>query len=422
MYIIKNAIANLRRNIGRNLLSAIVLFVIILIAAISIIIHTTSTLMIDDYKQRFGSEVHVNRIQGGNKDQLDTATLLSFADSELLQSKQYFAKSGYVPKNLQALDDDGNPATLKGYLLGSSRKDINDEFQKGSRKLIKGSLYKTANECIISKQFAQLNHLDVQDTLTLQGNDPKKPSEITLTISGIYEDVSIHSDANAYTIALNNRSNEIFASFETVMESALFQNYGTLDIKMYLKDPALLPKLQQELTAKGLPDSYEVTTDEKGYQKLIAPVEHIADISSSMMLAALVLGAFLLILISIMVMKERTYEIGVLRAIGMKKKQVVYGLLCEVFMITSICLTLALCCAQFASKPIGNMLLHDQQSSKETTLQTQSEKLALNPSLTMASITKISMIALTLALIAGAGSIAFTIRYEPMRILSEKKQ
>lgn len=421
MYIIKNAFANLRRNTGRNLLTSIVILIIIFLAAVSIIIHTASSMMIDDYKQRFGSEVSIQNTQNKADEQLTTSMLMSFGESEYLQSKQYLAKTAFVPKDLQALDDDESNA-MKGYLFGSSRDDINDEFQKGTRKIVQGTVYKTPQECIISKQFAELNHLKVGDSLTLKSNEIKLPLELRLTISGIYDDVSIHAGTNTYTIAINNRSNEIYASFSTVMASDLFQRYGTLDIKLYLKEPGMLNKLQDELKRKGLPDSYEVTTDEEGYMKIIAPVEHLAKISKSMMMGVLVLGSFLLVLVSIMIMKERTYEIGVLRAIGMKKKHVIYSLLSEILMITGICLLLGLCCAQLAAKPITNVLLSSQPPDTTTEPNSTAPQLMeIDASLHKESILEISIIAFGLALIASAGGILFTIRYEPMKILSERK-
>ena len=60
MYILINAIKNLGRNKGRNALMAIIIFAIILAAAVSIIINTTTSAIIADHKARFGSEVSIS--------------------------------------------------------------------------------------------------------------------------------------------------------------------------------------------------------------------------------------------------------------------------------------------------------------------------------------------------------------------------
>lgn len=417
MYIIKNAIANLRRNTGRNLLLSIILFMVIFLTALSIILHSASKLMIQDYTQRFGSEVTIQNTKVNNTEKPSVSALLSFGTSKYLQSRQYLAKTGYIPKGLTPVDDDGTASSFKGFLLGSSRKEISDDFQKGLRKITEGSMYTRLNECIVSKKFATLNNLKPGDSLTLQGKNHKQ--DTTLTISGIYDDVSMNADSSVYQTALTNRNNEIYASFETVMETSLFQNAGSLDIRMYLKKPEMLRAFQKELKEKGLPDGYAVTTDVEGYERVIAPVEHLADISKIMMMGVLSLGAFLMILLSIMTMKERTYEIGVLRAIGMKKNKVICGLLCEIMMITGICLILGLGSAQLSAAPFANLLMASTHTIEDT--ETISTITAAQASLQVTSIAEISLLSLGLAMLASCGGILFTIRYEPMKILSEKK-
>lgn len=59
MYVIQNAIKNVGRNKGRNILMAVIIFAIMLTTAVSIIINTTTGTIIEDYKSRFGSEVNI---------------------------------------------------------------------------------------------------------------------------------------------------------------------------------------------------------------------------------------------------------------------------------------------------------------------------------------------------------------------------
>lgn len=67
MYIIKNAFINLFRNRGRNVMMGIIIFVVIVLSGTSIIIHSASNAIIDDYKNRFGSEVSLNVIKNHKK-------------------------------------------------------------------------------------------------------------------------------------------------------------------------------------------------------------------------------------------------------------------------------------------------------------------------------------------------------------------
>lgn len=411
MYIIRNALANLKRNYGRNLLVGIILLFIISCSAIACILNETSKQMILQHKERFGAEVSIHSIDPSKKSPLSLEQLNAFSTSEYVKKMDLSAKTGYIPKDLQAIDDTGEKDELKGYLIGSSREDISDEFQKGTRKLIIGAYQE--NACIISKAFAEINKLTIGDSLTLQGN--QTDMEVTLLISGIYDDVSLQANANVYGIAITNRNNEIYTSLDTVMKTAFFQSYGSLDIKMYLKNPEMLEDFKKELLAKGLPDSYEVVLNAEKYTRMIAPVEKIADISQTMMIGILMLGSSLLILISFLIMRERTHEIGILRAIGMKKSHIICGFLCEIFLITGICLVIGQSIAQLAAQPIIDALLLAQTSYEEA--MTSIPLTELKASLDGVTMLKISLLAIDLASITSICGILFTVRYEPSTIL-----
>ena len=92
MYIIKNAFINLFRNRGRNVMMGIIIFVVIVLSGTSIIIHSASNAIIDDYKNRFGSEVSLNVIKNHKKDVIEPDKLLAVGDSEYLLGKLYVAK------------------------------------------------------------------------------------------------------------------------------------------------------------------------------------------------------------------------------------------------------------------------------------------------------------------------------------------
>ena len=57
MYIFKNAMKNIYRNKGRNILIGIIILGIIVSTVVAFSINTTTDEIIKDYKNRFGSEV-----------------------------------------------------------------------------------------------------------------------------------------------------------------------------------------------------------------------------------------------------------------------------------------------------------------------------------------------------------------------------
>lgn len=59
MYIIQNALKNVVRNKGRNILLGVTIFAIIATTAVTLIINNTANGIIEDYRNRFGSRVNI---------------------------------------------------------------------------------------------------------------------------------------------------------------------------------------------------------------------------------------------------------------------------------------------------------------------------------------------------------------------------
>jgi putative ABC transport system permease protein len=61
MYIFTNALKNIMRNRGRNILLASIIFVIIATTVVTLMINNTSDRIINEYKNQFGVEVTISR-------------------------------------------------------------------------------------------------------------------------------------------------------------------------------------------------------------------------------------------------------------------------------------------------------------------------------------------------------------------------
>lgn len=426
MYIIKNAVKNLKRNQGRNLLIAMIILTIMIASGISIIIHASSNAIINDYKNRFGSEVLLTVNDPNQSGRIEPELLLQFGMSELLQSQKYIAKVTYTSTSFTAIDklnqendpNDSDRIIPEGYLIGSSRIDINDEFRNGIKKIIAGSVFTNDQEVLISKKLAEANQLKIGDEITLVSTSLREPLPEVFTICGIYEDMSIGRKSNG--LALSNTSNEIYGSFKTVTDTQLYKARGTLDAKFYLKDPEKLSAFQHELKTKGLPDYFMVSTDEASYHKMVEPVENLANLSNMFTFGILTIGSFILIVLSIFAIRERIYEIGVLRAMGMKKKQVVIGLLSESIIITSLCLIIGLSIAAQGGKILGKSLL-EQQGEIAQQLGVEDHISDMQVGLTIESAGEIILVSILLGILSGAAGIICVTRYEPRKILTKGK-
>ena len=207
------------------------------------------------------------------------------------------------------------------------------------------------------------------------------------------------------------------------------RNADGVDAVYYLKKPDMIAAYEAELRTKGLPDGYAVRADESALDRMVGPVESLKDLSLTFLLIVLVLGAIIMVLLSVIAIRERKYEIGVLRAMGMKKKKVSLGLWTEIIIITCVCFALGLGIGTALSQPVSNAIMSGQAqtpASKSSTLadrlndlgETQTE--TIDVSVNTATVLEIFGISILLASVAGIVSVSRITKYEPIKILMER--
>jgi putative ABC transport system permease protein len=429
IYIYDHALRNVIRNKGRNLLLGAIITTIVTTTIVSLSIFQTTSAMIADYKNRFSSEVTISakrqQISAKNESSPTNAT------GAVITPQQYidFARSVYLDhsvltdfinvasKNLTGIDQKDGYTGPTMRLLGNSWR----EFDDGQRKMIDGRMPQAENECVISSDLAQQNRLSAGEAMTVfasleTGAGEKRDVTYTLSIVGIYFDATekYAMGQSARTPYLNKR-NEILTSYDTVMAAEKDGESGVgISAIYYLKNPGDLSAFVAELRAKGLDPSFSVKTDQAGYQKLISPVEGLKSISLIFIGIILAFGAAILILLSILAIRERKYEIGVLRAMGMKKEKVALLLWIEMLAVTWICLILGIIIGAVVMQPVSSVLL----SWQVTEAATQLSEIHVNIGFQL--LLEIVAITLLLVSIAGVLSISKITKYEPIKILMER--
>lgn len=471
MYIFKNALKNLARNKGRNTLLGIIMTAILSCTAISILINTTSGEIIKDYKNRFGSEVYIQpdlekmmeKAQKDGRESIESIKpkydlLEKLSKSEYLKETIFTASYGGYSDKLKSLDQDeyeknnnnsgiAARSTIGGKERSENAKESNltingglnstglEEFKKGDRKITDGKMPEKDGEAIVSEDFAKLNNLKVGDTFKVQNpDDPDKYDPLELTISGIYYD-GTESQDYGFKHPMMNRKNEIITTFDTlkVYKVKIDNDLISVDAKFFLKDPELLSEFNEEAHKLGLDNLYDVSTDSQSYDEVVKPVEGLQKVANMFMILVLCFGGSILILISILGIRERKYEIGVLRAMGMKKGKVALGLIFETLSTIAISLVVGLSIASLSAQSISNVLLKSQieaqnQSASGGMMFRMGGGAApnvdpitnLNVHLSSEAIVGIILIALLLGAISIGIGIVYIMRFEPRKILSER--
>ncbi|WMT39639.1 ABC transporter permease [Paenibacillus sp. D2_2] len=439
MYILQNALKNLVRNKGRNMMIGAIIFVIILTTVVSLIINNTSSAVIEDYKERFASEVYItpdmqkvmqeaqNNSTDGRvmvkKPEIPSEQLLQFADSEYLKESIATGTISANNSDIKAIDQDDNDTSSSGTgstsivgeggmmrsignngnyrLLGDSWEDFND----GLRSLESGRLPEAEGEGVISEELRDSNHINLGDVMTFTANlSVDAPSDMTsdnvqegdkvtvdgmeytasisgmgtvrlqrevaypLTIVGVYQDMTDeYANDNMPKSAAFNSRNEVLTTLETLLTQRKANETGVnVNVTYYLKSPEMLEPFEAEVRAKGLSDLFNVDTDTASYEKVVKPVEGLKSISITFMVVVIILGSIILLLLASISIRERKYEIGVLRAMGMKKMKVALGLWLEIVTITCFCLVIGLGIGTVAAQPVSDMLLQNQAEAAES--------------------------------------------------------
>ena len=454
MYIFTNALKNVARNKGRNLLLGAITLAIIVTVIIAFCIHTASGSIIADYKTRFGAKVFINPdtskltvLSGRQSEQTVPLPVVyaALAGSDCLMGADLSCHVPSVSDTLLGLGEQAGGAVpiasgggsftkfptmnVKGY----TNPEQLDDFREGFRGITSGAFPTEKNECIISEDFALLNNLQAGDIMDIaQGMVVNNP--LSLKVVGIYFDLTKNQfGAAADAPAAINVRNDIITTYETAF--AFAKSDPRVDTAAYyLKSPELITIFESEARAAGLSDDYKVTIDEQAYNRIVAPVEGMAKISFTFMLVVLILGGLILILLASLAIRERKYEIGVLRAMGMKKRKVALGLICESLIITALCLAVGFAVGATAAQPVSDRLLRGQITAAEPNTGTgmgmmyagvqtnvNAEPIsALDVSFNLNVVLTMIGISLLLVTLSSAAGIIKITKYEPIKILMER--
>ncbi|MGE7978264.1 ABC transporter permease [Psychrobacillus sp. NPDC093200] len=457
MYILKNAIKNIKRNKGRNILVGIVSVIIAITCVISLVINTATSSIITDYKNQFGSEINVELdfaklYEDGITTDFPEVTidqLKNYADSEYVKDYYFYLEAPAVSKinaiNQQedaplegAVSAEGGapdigPPNLK--VIGSSSYELFEEFKKGERKIIDGKIFEKNDEIVISENLAQLNGLKVGDSITVRSiADANK--DVSLTIKGIYKDLT-KDNMGEYAVKdpYMTRENEILTTYETATGLVGKEASTMSRIKYFLNSPDDLDAFIKEAQGKGLSEYYSLTNNAYLYKQIAGPVESVQKISTVFLIVVLILGGIILILLNLIALRERKYEIGVLRAIGMKKYQVIKTLLYESIIVTMVAVMLGLGVGSLTAQPISNKLLSDQIEQRQEQMENMGGNLggsgaampntdeiiqSLNVQLDASVILGMFLIGGLLVIISSSMSLVYITKYEPIKILSER--
>ncbi len=339
-------------------------------------------------------------------------------------------------------------------------------------------------DCIISEELATYNNLAVGSVITLTNPQNEEESyDLTVvgiySDSSSNEGFSMMQGSDpANNIYMSYTAlNAIIAASEEVSTTVTDENtgietetalVGTLNATYTFANTDDYYQFENDVRTLGLSDTYSVSSgDLTAFENSLVPLNTLGEMALWFLIVILIIGAIILVVLNIFNIRERKYEIGVLMAIGMKKSKVAMQFLTEVFIVTLAAVIIGIGIGAVSAVPVTNALLANQIESS----QGQADKLEqsfgrgempnmgsmggfdggsfgggmqppsdgnfeaigsifgedaasyvseVNSAMNLTVVLQMLGIAILLTLVAGAVSILFVMRYEPLKILSNR--
>ena len=503
MYILKNALKSITRSKGRNILIGIIIVVISSSCAITLSIRNSANKIVNAYEEKYEVESSigmnrenlVNSFKDGDKSQEDMINSFNeieevtieeinkYGNSEYVKNYYYVYNLGMNANDIESATDSlvkettttktemfgGNMPPMFGggrgssttttkteeiknmrtqngefTLMGYSTIDSMTEFISGNYTISEGNVSNdfTSNTCVISEELATLNDLKVGDTLTFTSPNNKKIT-YDLEITGIFKENS--EDADNMNNMFSNSANYIITN-NTVIENILVKDEelnATITPTFILTSSDVVDKFASEVKSKGLSDYYTVTNNLEEVESATKSISNVKTFATTFLIITLIIGGIVLFVINMINIRERKYEIGVLRTIGMSKFKVITQFCLELLLVSIVSLVIGAGIGSVCSVNVANSLLENEISNASEDFKnidnnfgggmfdfTQTNKFqgvanlteidSINAVVDMKVLFELLTIGICLTLISSVSACVSISRFSPLNILKER--
>lgn len=491
MYIFKNAYKSITRSKTRNVLIGIIITVIAVASCIALSIKNAANEVeqsyLDSYNvtaqltldrnllrnnARNNSESFDPKSFMSNVQNITAEDIMKYGESEYVKNYLFSVQTNMDSANLIKVTEDvqtnngqGKQLVIRGEMQGGTSGDFRvvgynsldamTQFINSTYKITKGEIFSidsNNNSCVISTELAEENNLDVGSTFTL--NNPNNETEsYTFTVTGIYEDSSVDGEFSMFSSSANqiltsyNSLNNIVTKSNAATDTKLnVQTNGTFN----LINADAIDKFTTEIKSKGLSEYYTVSTNLESFNQSIAPLKNLSSFATTMLVIVLLIGGSILVVLNMLNIRERKYEIGVLRAIGMKKRIVLSQFVIELLMVTGISIILGTVIGSISSVPIANNMLQSEITAQQTESTKVNENFGrgqnfggivngrngmmqvlgnnanidyvdkINAVVDVNIVLQLALIGIALTIVSSSISMVFISRYTPLKILSNR--
>lgn len=428
MYVFKNALRNIIRSYGRNILIGIIILIISISSCVALSIKKAASNAEAEGLKNLSVTAEISRdrqaiMKKANEDGTDTREAIDNYPSLSLEELQKYAKSSSVKdfyytitssinasgdlkpvgtsndeESSESNNDDKRPSkgsnvpggmgkqgdfTITGY----SSNNAMTSFVKGTSKLSTGEMFSESTvdmKCLISNELATSNSLTVGSKITL-ANPNVEDETYELTVSGIYTTSEDTTGDNMRFSSSSDPSNKIYTNYATLKQisdvsttnatTSTNEETGKISTTALrnstsgtyvFKDVNSLEQFKKDAKTMGLSEFYSVnSSDVTSYEQSLIPIKNLNEFANMFLVVVLIVGGVILAVLNMFNIRERKYEVGVLTAIGMKKWKVALQYISELLVVTFIAVAIGTAVGSAVSVPTANNLLASQIQSQQ---------------------------------------------------------
>ena len=265
-------------------------------------------------------------------------------------------------------------------LIGYASYENMSKFISGDYTITEGAVSEDfeSDSVVISEELASLNELKVGDKITFV--DPKDSSKTyEATVTGIYKE-NTDSSSNMASM-FSNSANEIITNVSFV-KKILAGNENlkaTITPTFIIKNVESVEKFAAEVKEKGLSEYYTVTSNVEDIESATESVDNVKIFATTFLIITLIIGGVVLVVINMINIRERRYEIGVLRTVGMKKSKLSLQFMSELLIVAMVSLVIGAGIGACLSVPVANKLLANEISNASSKYDDIGKNFGFNP-------------------------------------------
>ena len=333
----------IRKKVRSSILFLIVTLISFFLLSGSVLNTTVNNISKNLYKDvNFG--FNIESADKSNKE-IEKDTLKKIEELKGISTKNYiFSKPVVVEgkkvvqenQNITLNDEMKNKSNLV-MMNGITASKSNIDFKSEVLKLEKGRHIEENdnNKIMIHEKFAELNNVNLGDKIKLS----QEGKILELEIVGIYSG----DKTNTFNgLSSDFIENTVYTDYKSSQElSNLIANNKVTSVEYGVEDPTKLDDVIKAVENLGI-NNLMVSKSNKNYELVTSSVESIAKITNMIRIGSVVVGVVILSLILMFLVRERTYEIGILLSLGTSKVNLVLQFIVEVILVTIFGLMIAL--------------------------------------------------------------------------------